>query len=71
MINYHKITDIFCIVDDFCNDFEKFTQPFLLGKPLKKKPKISNAETTFTTFKKTVFQRIALHFFYKYYSEKT
>uniref|UniRef100_UPI0039A5FB24 hypothetical protein n=1 Tax=Ornithobacterium rhinotracheale TaxID=28251 RepID=UPI0039A5FB24 len=25
MINYDKITDIFCITDDFCNDFEKIT----------------------------------------------
>lgn len=24
MINYDKITDVFCMVDDFCNDFEKF-----------------------------------------------
>lgn len=44
MINFDKITDIFCIVDEFCIEFEKFTQPFLLGNPPKKKPKMSNSE---------------------------
>lgn len=45
MINFDKITDIFCTVDEFCIEFEKFTQPFSIGNPPKKKPKMSNAET--------------------------
>ena len=44
MINFDKITDIFCMVDEFCTQFEKFTQPFLIGNSPKKKPKMSNAE---------------------------
>lgn len=44
MINFDKITDIFCIVDEFCLEFQKFTQPFIIGNPPKKKPKMSNAE---------------------------
>ncbi len=31
MINFDKITDIFCIVDEFCTGFQKLTKPFLLG----------------------------------------
>lgn len=44
VINFDKITDIFCIVDEFCTEFEKFTQPFLIGNPPKRKPKMSNSE---------------------------
>ncbi|QAR30536.1 IS982 family transposase [Ornithobacterium rhinotracheale] len=70
MINYHKITDIFCIVDDFCNDFEKFTQPFTLGKPPKKKPKMSNAEviTIMILFHLSGFR--TFKHFYIYYVQK-
>lgn len=70
MINYDKITDIFCIVDDFCNDFEKFTQPFLIGKPPKKKPKMSNAEviTIMILFHLSGFR--TFKHFYIYYVQK-
>lgn len=44
MINFDKVTDIFCTVDEFCLEFQKFTQPFVIGNPPKKKPKMSNAE---------------------------
>ncbi len=30
MICFDIITDIFCIVDEFCSNFDKTTQPFLL-----------------------------------------
>ena len=39
MIYFDKITDIFSIVDEFCKDFDKTTQPFLLGTPSKKTSK--------------------------------
>lgn len=70
MINYDKITDIFCIVDDFCNDFEKFTQSFTLGKPPKKKPKMSNAEviTIMILFHLSGFR--TFKHFYIYYVQK-
>jgi hypothetical protein len=32
MITYDKITNIFWIADEFCQDFEKTTQNFILGK---------------------------------------
>ena len=48
MICFDKITEIYSIVDEFCKDFEKFTQPFLLGnkncKNSKRKPTMSTSE---------------------------
>jgi hypothetical protein len=44
MIDYNKITDIFCVVDEFCKDFEATTKPFLLGKPSKRPPIMSKSE---------------------------
>ena len=44
MIHFDKITDIFCIVDEFCNDFENHTNGFLLSKPSKRPPKMSKSE---------------------------
>ena len=36
MITYDKVTDIFCIADEFCKNFDKTTQGFILGKPSKR-----------------------------------
>ncbi len=44
MIDYTKISDIFCLVDEFCKDFTKTTQPFLLGNSSKRPPIISQSE---------------------------
>ena len=44
MICFVKITDIFCIVDEFCANFDKRTQPFLLGKSSKKPARMSKFE---------------------------
>jgi hypothetical protein len=44
MIDFNKISDIFCLVDEFCKDFDKTTQPFLLGKPSKRPPIMSKSE---------------------------
>lgn len=70
MINFDKITDIFCTVDEFCTEFEKFTQPFLLGNPPKKKPKMSNAEviTIMILFQLSGFR--TFKHFYIYYVQK-
>jgi hypothetical protein len=32
MIDFNKITDIFCLVDEFCTDFDKITGSYLHGK---------------------------------------
>lgn len=44
MITYDKVTDIFCITDEFCKNFEKTTQSFILGKPSKRPPVMSKSE---------------------------
>jgi len=44
MIDFDKISDIFCLVDEFCKDFDKTTQPFVLGKPPKRPPIMSKSE---------------------------
>jgi len=44
MIDFNKITDIFCLVDEFCNDFDKTTEPYLLGKSSKRPPVMSKSE---------------------------
>jgi len=44
MICFDKITDIFCIVDEFCINFDKTTESFILGKPSKKPSIMSKSE---------------------------
>ena len=44
MIDYTKISDIFCLVDEFCKDFDKNTRPFLLGRPSKRPRAMSKSE---------------------------
>lgn len=44
MIDFNKISDIFCLVDEFCKEFDKTTAPFLLGKPSKRPPVMSKGE---------------------------
>ncbi len=70
MINFDKITDIFCTVDEFCIHFEKFTEPFLLANPPKRKPKMSNSEiiTIMILFQLSGFR--TFKHFYIYYVQK-
>lgn len=44
MIDYDKITDIFCIVDEFCQEFDRIVEKNLLGNPSKRPPKMSMSE---------------------------
>ena len=44
MIDYTKISGIFCLVDEFCKDFDKTTRPFLLGKTSKRPITMSKSE---------------------------
>lgn len=70
MINFDKITDIFCTVDEFCAEFEKFTQAFILGNPPKKKARMSNSEviTIIILFQLSGFR--TFKHFYIYYVQK-
>ena len=44
MIDFNKISDIFCLVDEFCKDFDETTRSFILGKPSKRPPVMSKSE---------------------------
>jgi len=36
MIDIDKVSDIFCLVDEFCKDFRQTTSAFILGKQPKR-----------------------------------
>ena len=44
MICFDKITELFCITDEFCKNFEKTTESFIIGNKPKRKPRMSTAE---------------------------
>jgi len=44
MIDYNKITDIFCTIDEFCNNFKQNTESFILGKKPKRPSIMSESE---------------------------
>ena len=44
MICFNKLTEIFCIVDELCKDFQKQTADFLIGNKPKRPPKMSSSE---------------------------
>ena len=44
MITYDKVSDIFCIVDEFCKNFEHTTKNFIIGKRSRRPSTMSNSE---------------------------
>lgn len=44
MIDYNKITDIFCVIDEFRQNFKQNTENFILGKKSKRPPRMSDSE---------------------------
>lgn len=44
MIDYDKVIDIFCIIDEFCQNFKQTTENFILGNKPKRPPVISDSE---------------------------
>lgn len=44
MITYDKVSDIFCIVDEFCKNFEQTTKNFIIGKRSTRPSTMSNSE---------------------------
>ena len=44
MICFDKITEIYSIVDEFCQNFEQQTSSFILGNKPKRPPKMSTSE---------------------------
>lgn len=70
MITMDKITEIFCLVDEFCQEFDRSTKPFLLGNPSKRPPKMSTSEviTIAMMFHLSGFR--CFKHFYIYYVQK-
>jgi len=70
MITFDKITEIFCLVDEFCQEFDRSTKPFLLGNPSKRPPKMSTSEviTISMMFHLSAFR--CFKHFYMYYVQK-
>ena len=44
MINFDKVTDIFCLVDEFCDKFDNCIQKFAIGNASKRPPIMSKSE---------------------------
>lgn len=44
MICFDKNTEIFCVTDEFCKNFEKTTESFIIGNKPRRKPRMSTAE---------------------------
>ncbi len=70
MINFDKITDIFCIVDEFCNNFSQTTQSFIIGNKPKRIPTMTISEviTIYLLFHLSGFR--CFKHFYIFYVQK-
>lgn len=62
-----KITEIFYLTDEFCNEFQKSIQGHLLGNPPKRKPRMSQSEviTILIIFHGMQFKNLK-HFYINY-----
>lgn len=70
MINLDKVTEIFCLVDEFCNNFENYTKNFIIGNPSSRPPIMSKSDViTITNLFHLSGFRCFKHF-YIYYVQK-
>jgi hypothetical protein len=70
MINFDKVTDIFCLVDEFCNNFDNSTKDFILGKPSKRPAIMSKSEVITITILFHLSGFRCFKHFYIYYVQK-
>lgn len=70
MINFDKVTDIFCLVDEFFNNFDNYTQNFIIGKPSKRPPVMSKSEVIKITILFHLSGFRCFKHFYIYYVQK-
>jgi hypothetical protein len=70
MIIYSKITEIFCIVDEFCKEYDQIVDKHLLGNPSKRPPVMNKSEiiTIMITFQLSGFR--TFKHFYLFYLQK-
>ncbi|EKT4553274.1 IS982 family transposase [Flavobacterium psychrophilum] len=70
MICFDKITDIFCLVDEFCNNFDNYTKDFILGTPSKRPAIMSKSEVITITILFHLSGFRCFKHFYIYYLQK-
>ena len=70
MIIYSKITEIFCIVDEFCKEFDQLVDKHLLGNPSKRPSTISKSEVITITILFQLSGFRTFKHFYIYYLQK-
>jgi len=70
MIDIDKVSDIFCLMDEFCKDFRRTTSAFILGKQSKRPSVMSESEviTICLLFHMSGFS--CLKHFYLFYVQK-
>lgn len=70
MIIYSKITEIFCIVDEFCKEYDQLVDKHLIGNPPKRPPVMSKSEiiTIMIIFQLSGFR--TFKHFYLFYLQK-
>lgn len=70
MIIYSKITEIFCIVDEFCKEYDQIVDKHLIGNKSKRPPVMTKSEviTIMVTFQLSGFR--TFKHFYLFYLQK-
>ncbi len=70
MICFNKIIELFCITEEFCKNFEKTTESFIIGNKPKRKPLMSTSEviTIYYLFHLSGFR--CFKHFYIFYVQK-
>ena len=70
MIIYSKITEIFCIVDEFCKEYDKVVNKSLLGNPSKRPSIMSKSEVITLTILFQLSGFRTFKHFYIFYVQK-
>ena len=70
MMIYSKITEIFCIVDEFCKEYDKIVNKALLGNPSKRPPIMSKSEVITLTILFQLSGFRTFKHFYIFYVQK-
>jgi hypothetical protein len=70
MILYSKITEIFCLVDEFCKEYDQIVDKHLLGNPSKRPSVMSKSEVITITILFQLSGFRTFKHFYIYYLQK-
>tara|TARA_B110000014_G_C19998894_1_gene517580 strand:- start:63 stop:956 length:894 start_codon:yes stop_codon:yes gene_type:complete len=70
MIIENKITEIFCVVDEFCLEYDKSVKHFLIGNTSKRPPKMSKSEIITITILFHISGYKCFKHFYLFYVQK-